>query len=270
MLPQSTDSRWLQERLTLQQVGAGLRHLSLVDGATRPSYLVSALHLAANSVGRRLLEAQDSTDLEVLFDAVLENEALPRALALLASELDQDPPRAEAVPSLLSALPPKQAERITRSAPLFEEWVRLRQRLARIIDSHRASPAWPNLSLKESFYNPQEIPEVSLLRLSAIRGDIAAFALAAALFRKQTLPQWMAEALTDAVLEGVRAGAVLMASIPELKADPLIIPPVERLDLATLGLRNLRAERGAQMLALLSDAQGDDGRTPWQQAPGEE
>ena len=270
MLAQSTDPGWLQERLGPPQVGVGLRHLSLVDGTLQPSYLVSAFHLAANSVGRPLLDAHDVTDLEVRFDAALENDALPRALALLTSEIDQDPVSAETLPSFLGVLPADQAERISQSAPLFEEWVRLRLRLARLIESARPAPVPQKMSLAESFYNPQEPPEVCLLRLSAIRGDIATFALAAAFIRKQSIPPWMAAALTDAILEGVRAGAILMASVPELEADARIIPPSDRLDLAAVYQHNLRAERGAQMLALLADAQGDDAKTPWQQVPGEE
>jgi len=270
MLAQSKDPRWLQERLGLPQVGAGLRHLSLVDGKQQPSYLVSAFHLAANSVGRSLLDAQDATDLEIRFDAALEDEALTRSLGLLTSELDQDPGRAESLPSLLGILPPEQAARIKEQKPLFAEWVRLRQRLARMMGAPPATPAFPPASLAETFYNPQEPPEVSLLRLSAVRGDIATFALAAAVIRKHPLPAWMAEALTDALIAGVRSGAILMASFPALKADPAIIPRSDRLDLVAAFQQNLRAERGAQMLALLADAQGEDAQTPWPQVPGEE
>lgn len=156
-------------------------------------------------------------------DAALEHEALSRSLALLTGELDQDPERAEELPSILGVLPPEQEERLEQNEALFAEWIRLRRTLVNMIGPEAAPWSAGGCSLAESFYNPQEPPEVSLLHLSAVRADLAAFALGAAAIRKRTLPAWLAASLTDAILEGARAGAILMASVPALNADPKII-----------------------------------------------
>lgn len=263
-----TIRNWLPLQLGLCPQTVRPRHLEVVGDDREPGYILPVLHLGANALGVQLLDAKDRVDLEMRLDDVISNPLLSRVLGLLGQEID-DPRKTLSsgpVPTIENILPEDQVRRLDRVELLYAEWTRLRKAfLSKLAETGRSVSLDPDVALMDVLYDPSIPPTVALLHLASFRGEAASLGLFAAAVRQVALPGWLAEAFTDFVTEGIYAGLRVLGSIPELNADPNLLPIQDRLPLQELLDKTEKAERGAQMLTLLAEAQGELPRTPWPQ-----
>lgn len=261
---------WLPLQLGLRPATARPRHLKVLAGDEEPVFTPPVLHLGANALGVHLLQATDEADLEIRLDEALANPMLSRVLSLMIPEIGAPlPTDQQAVPDLDSVLPEEQLERFAEMEPLLEEWLRL-CRAFRSLQGSGGRPVArldPEAALIDALYDPALPPAVAMLALESLRGHTAMLGLIAAAVRQTPLVPWLAAALTDYAVAGAKASVRILASIPELGASPEVLPPEQRIPFEALASRTQQAERGAQMLTLLIEAQGDHPCTPWPQTP---
>lgn len=262
---------WLSLRFRLGSAAARPRHLKALGGDEEPAFAPPVLHLGANALGVQLLQATDEADLEIRLDDTLANPMLSRVLGLMLPEIGVPMPSdQQAVPEITGIIPDEQIERLAEIESLCDEWSRLCKAFQVRQGSSGQPVAPPELEVApiDALYDSTVPPAVAMLLLESLRGSAAMLGLVAAAVRQTPLQPWLAAALTDYVVAGATAAVRILGSIPELGADPGLLPMEERLPLEDLLAQTQKAERGAQMLTLLAAAQGgDEPRMPWPQTP---
>lgn len=262
--------RWLAEELGVSPALTRPRHLEIVRSEETTTFTDRALLYGANAVGKLILEATDLADLQIRIDEALESPLLSHVRQIVATEFFEGcSPSEKPGPNIQDILPAQLAQRFEEAAPVFCEAARLMKAYRSLQRATGvAPPSQPQQDALGTYYDPSLPPAFLRQQLQIARGDVAALALHAAPDAPR-LPEWLAEALVEFLVAGTRALVRLVSSFPGIDADEKFAPISERLALEQLCVQNARAETGARVLVLLSEAQGDNPSTPWTQVRDE-
>jgi hypothetical protein len=256
----------------LGQAAVRLRHLSVVRPDKVTSFSIPALVIAATQLGPRVLEAPDAVHLEIALDELLGEPKLCSLLRVVTEELGDFEQSVETrIPQIVDILSVEQAQKLADLAPLYDLWFELRSRLISLVGITKVVESIPagESTFLDRLYDSSVPPQVSLIHLDALRGEVAVLGLLCAARRKTPPPSWMADELLRYMTKGVYESVRLLASIPELAVSESEFPVAERLPLADILERSHKAAVGAEVLLMLADVTGEP-LTPWNQLPDTE
>lgn len=256
----------------LGQAAVRPRHLSVVHPDKKPSFTVPAMLIAAVKLGPKILAAPDPVFLEIALDELLGEPELCNLLRVVTEEHGELGQSSEThLPVVSEVLSDEQTDELLKLGPIYELWFQLRSRWMSLVGTEKAVEAIPQgeRGLLDRLYDATVPPQLSMIYLDGLRGEVAALGLLCAAYRKTPVAPWMARELIRYMAKGVYESVRLLASIPELKVSDADFPVADRLDLSAIIKCSHRAEIGSQVLLMLADVTGEP-LTPWKQLPDSE
>lgn len=210
--------------------------------------LLLLLDYAASKLGDVLLNATDRDDLDDRLDALLDDPDVFHWNALatrLASAVVTRPPvPADAFASACESLVgPTPARELMNAAPLLDAWMRAQHLVITTMDPEISRDAAHAVdAMGPAILTSATVPaEVSLALAGALRAALVLLALGRAAESKRSIEPWLALALIERFVAGVRAHLRLLAAHPGSGVPDDVLPASERLDLALIFERHARA-----------------------------
>ncbi len=226
-----------------------LRSRVLARSATKEeAELLHLLEYAASRHGDVLLAARDVDDLDDRLDAQLDDpdvfrwNALISSLALpsLRNEVAESGSFVRAAEPVLGA---GQARALEAAEPLLDAWLRAQQAALLLFsdDDMVAGVAAIQAIGPAILTRPDVPPEVAAAFRGALTAGLCTLAVARAINESAKLDGWLARALVERLIDGVRAHLRLIASVPGVNVSEAVMPHGERLDPARIEERHRRA-----------------------------
>jgi len=240
--------------------------------------LVCELESAAAFVGSQLLAATSLDDLVRRIDDVLgsrQTAALLNRLVQAAQQLDlgaalTEPPSialdfvdvlGEGQRSLLNEAHQLLGAIYDACEKILDEYHRLALAAA-VVGVHVELPSFDEDDPLSFQTNPDIPPEIA----SAVFGNMVATVLLLAIVdahdKGTRLEPWLARALTERLVDGLRKYVRLLASVAMFEVSPSVIPLEDRLDLKQIERENDEYKRIVEQFHLDADASGEDVYAP--------
>ena len=243
---------------------AGTRTLSKAQQRLR-----LAIEEVASTIGALLLEADSLDDFSRRLDAGVENRRLAALLNELARALIEDDGLLEQLSASDQGTPDwmievlgegqralaSEADRMMRAT--VEAFDHLRHTLRSTFSLDVSQPVLLNEDNPLGFLGDRNVhPQIASTLLGAYYANVCLLAILSAKLAGTKLPPWLARALAERWVHGIRGYLVLIASFPGTHVDEALVPLDQRLDLVALEREN--AEMTAAIDQFHRDADAAD------------
>ncbi len=205
------------------------------------------LHLieyVTSAIGRPVLAASDVDDLDDRLDSLIDSEALLASIHLLAQHLTlfetAEPPSTTRIAAAAGdSLGAAQARLLMEAQPMLDAWLSAqRQGIARYTAE---MSTWAGRRRDLDLASPDLPAELAECLFHALRATVSIIAISCAVIGDQRVEPWLARALTERFLESAKQHLRMLASLPGIVVDEVIVPHAERLDLAAIEVRHRHA-----------------------------
>ncbi len=237
----------------LTSIWRSLRRLAPAVAPTKEEEAL--LHLVAYAVshfGDAVLSASDVDDLDDRLDDLLEEPgifhwnvlATRRARPLLR---DDPTPADDFTATATPVLGEGQARALQLAAPLLDAYLQTQRRVMASVSAEDVEEAMRDLEAVGPGFltSPEVAPEIADSLAGGLKAGLCLFAIARALSEETRIEPWLARALVDRLVAGVRSHLRLLAAFPGADVPESVLPPEGRLDLDAIHQRHTRARAQA-------------------------
>jgi hypothetical protein len=215
--------------------------------STNEQRIKATIEEAAFAIGAPLLDADSLDDLGRRLDASLENKNLATHFNGLAQALIADDSLAEQIRSadegstewLIDILGEGQRELASEAERLMRAMATAFENLRRTLQFAFSFDISQSVLLNEddplAFLTDRDVPpQIASVVLGTCYANVCLLAITSAALAGRKLPPWLARAIAERWVQGLRGQLALMASFPGTHVEEALVPRAQRFDLEVL------------------------------------